>query len=83
MLTALPALFQGDGEAVYPSFLEAGGIAERFGDSDATMFARLGRGHSLILQGRIAEGMALLDEVMVAVTADEVSPYSPASPTAR
>ena len=29
---------------------------------------------SLILQGRIAEGMALLDEVMVAVTADEVSP---------
>ena len=38
------------------------------------MFARLGRGHSLILQGRIAEGMALLDEVMVAVTAEEVSP---------
>ena len=38
------------------------------------MFARLGRGYSLILQGRIAEGMALLDEVMVAVTADEVSP---------
>ena len=55
-------------------FLEAGGIAERFGDSDATMFARLGRGQSLILRGRITEGMALLDEVMVAVTADEVSP---------
>jgi len=74
MLTALPVMFQGDAEAADPSFLEAGEIAERFGDSDATMFARLGRGQSLILQGRIAEGMALLDEVMVAVTADEVSP---------
>ena len=37
------------------------------------MFARLGRGQSLILQGRVSEGMALLDEVMVAVTGDEVS----------
>jgi DNA-binding NarL/FixJ family response regulator len=74
MLTALPIMFQGNAEAAYPSFLEAGGIAERFGDSDATTFARLGRGQSLILRGRITEGMALLDEVMVAVTADEVSP---------
>ena len=74
MLTALPVMFEGDGEAVYPSFLEAGEVAESFGDSDATMFARLCRGQSLILQGRISEGMALLDEVMVAVTADEVSP---------
>jgi DNA-binding CsgD family transcriptional regulator len=74
MLTALPAMFQGDAEAAYPGFLEAGLIAERFGDPGATMFARLGRGQSLILQGRITEGMALLDEVMVAVVADEVSP---------
>jgi len=74
MLTALPHLFEGDAEAVYPSFVEAGEIAERFADPDATMFARLGRGYSLILQGQIAEGMALLDELMVAVTADEVSP---------
>jgi DNA-binding NarL/FixJ family response regulator len=73
MLTALPGLFEGDAD-VYPSFVEAGEIAERFGDPDATMFARLGRGYSLIVQGQSAEGMALLDEVMVAVTADEVSP---------
>jgi hypothetical protein len=38
------------------------------------MFARLGRGESLILQGRVSEGMSLLDEVMVSVTADEASP---------
>ena len=74
MLTALPLLFRGDAEAVYPSFVEAGEIAERFADADATMFARLCRGNSLILQGQITEGMALLDELMVAVTADEVTP---------
>ena len=74
ILTALPTMLQGDAEAAYPGFLEAGEIAERLGDSDATAFARLGRGESLIVQGRITEGMALLDEVMVAVTADEVSP---------
>jgi DNA-binding CsgD family transcriptional regulator len=74
VLTALPVMFEGDAEGAYPTFLEAGEIAERFGDSDTTTFARLGRGQSLILQGRISEGMPLLDEVMVAVTADEVSP---------
>ena len=73
MLTALPRLFEGDAD-LSPSFVEAGAIAERFGDADASMFARLGRGYSLILQGRVAEGMALLDEVMVSVTADEVAP---------
>jgi DNA-binding CsgD family transcriptional regulator len=74
MLRALPLLFEGDADAAYPSFVEAGEIAERFGDADATMFARLGRGYSFILQGRIAEGTTLLDEVMVSVTSDEVAP---------
>ena len=74
MLKALPLLFEGDAQTADPSFVEAAEIAERFGDSDATMFARLGRGYSLILQGRIDEGTRLLDEVMVAVTADEVAP---------
>ena len=73
MLTALPRLFEGDAD-VYSSFVDAGEIAERCLDSDATMFARLGRGYSLVLKGRIADGMALLDEVMVSVTADEVAP---------
>jgi hypothetical protein len=74
MLKALPLLVEGGAAAVYPRFAEAGEIAERFGDSDAAVFARLGRGYSLVLQGRIAEGVALLDEVMVAVTAGEVAP---------
>jgi DNA-binding NarL/FixJ family response regulator len=74
MLTALPLLFEGDADAACPSFVEAAEIAKRFGDADATMFARLGRGYALILQGRIDEGTQLLDEVMVSVTADEVAP---------
>ena len=73
MLTAVPRLFEGDAD-VYASFVEAGEIAERFADADAAMFARLCRGYALILDGRVAEGMVLLDEVMVSVTADEVAP---------
>ena len=73
MLTALPRLFEGDAD-VYSSFVEAGAVAERFADPDATMFARLCGGYALILQGRVAEGVALLDEVMVSVTAGEVAP---------
>jgi hypothetical protein len=73
MLSSLPRLFKGDAD-VYSSFVDAGAIAERFEDPDATMFARLCRGYALILQGRVAEGVALLDEVMVSVTADEVAP---------
>jgi DNA-binding CsgD family transcriptional regulator len=73
MLKALPSLFAGDPD-VYARFAEAEEIARRFSDADASMFARLCRGYSLIRRGRVPEGMALLDEVMVSVTADEVAP---------
>jgi DNA-binding CsgD family transcriptional regulator len=73
MFVALPRLFEGKTD-VYSRYVEAGDIAERFADADASMFARLCRGYALILQGRHLEGMELLDEVMVSVTADEVSP---------
>lgn len=45
MLTALPRLFEGDADVV-PSFVDAGEIAERFADPDASMFARLCRGYA-------------------------------------
>ena len=73
MLTALPRLFEGDPD-VYATFVDAGEMAERLADADAAMFARLCGGNTLILEGRVAEGTALLDEAMVSVTADEVSP---------
>jgi len=74
MLSALPALFEGDATAPDESFTKAAEIAELSHDADATAFSRLGLGFSLILKGQVSEAMALLDEVMVAVTADEVSP---------
>jgi DNA-binding NarL/FixJ family response regulator len=73
MLTALPRLFEGAAD-VQATFVEAGEAAERFADADAATFARLCRGYALILEGQTAEGMSLLDEAMVSVTTDEVSP---------
>lgn len=83
MLTALPIMFQGEAATAYPSFVEAGQIAERFGDPDATMFARLTRGQGLILQQQTNEGMALLDEVMMLSQPMRCPRSWPASLTAR
>lgn len=47
---------------------------QRFKDIELTTLGRLGAGQALIRQGRSADGAALLDEVMVAVVSDELSP---------
>ena len=73
-LSAMPAMFEGRAADVLPSFIEAGEIAERFDDADVLTFTRLVRGHSLVLLDQVEEGLALLDEVMVAVTSGEVHP---------
>jgi len=71
---ALQSLIQGDAATAYPIFEQAGKIADRFGDPDLMTLTRLGRGQSLILMGETVEGVAWLDDAMVAVTAGEVSP---------
>ncbi len=74
----LPGALQGldDGHAAesLATFEEAARIAERFGDRDLATLGRLGQGQAHIELGEVDQGVALLDEAMVAVTADEVSP---------
>jgi DNA-binding CsgD family transcriptional regulator len=71
---SIQILESGDAAGAFGSFAQAGKIADRFGDLDLATFSRLGRGVSLVHLGEIAEGVSLLDEAMVAVTAGEVSP---------
>jgi ATP/maltotriose-dependent transcriptional regulator MalT len=49
-------------------------IGTRVGDADLLALALHFQGRALVRQGRVREGMALLDEAMVAVVADEVWP---------
>lgn len=53
---------------------EASRIGERFGDADLVAFGRNLQGQALLQEERIAEGLALLDEAMVAVSSGELSP---------
>jgi DNA-binding CsgD family transcriptional regulator len=48
-------------------------IGAAFADADLVPMMRQGQGRAMIRMGRTGEGLALLDEAMVAVTAGEVS----------
>jgi ATP/maltotriose-dependent transcriptional regulator MalT len=49
-------------------------IAERFGDADLLWLARDEQARALIGLGRVDEGLRLVDETLVAATAEELSP---------
>jgi DNA-binding CsgD family transcriptional regulator len=74
LLAARRQLAEADSRAAYDTAVEAGAIGERFEDADLSSFARNLQGQALLHQGQVGEGLALLDEAMVAVTAGEVSP---------
>ena len=73
----VPLAFQhavaGDWPSAHAISGQAAEIGDRFGDIDLVTLARNIQGRALIGQGKTVEGMTLLDEVMVAVIADEVS----------
>lgn len=73
---ALWALHGDDPEAARRSLAEITAIADRFDDADLRAFGMLGQGQALVAQGRVAQGVTVLDEVMIGVTTGEVSPIT-------
>ena len=74
----LPGTFQheaaGDFAGAAAIAEEAVGLGERYGDRDLFALAIHAQGYMLIKNGQVREGLALLDEGMVSVTAEELSP---------
>jgi DNA-binding CsgD family transcriptional regulator len=74
----MPVVFQheaeGDWEGASATAAEAAEIGERFGDADLFALAIHAQGDVLVRYGRVREGLGLLDEAMVAVTTEALSP---------
>jgi DNA-binding CsgD family transcriptional regulator/cell division septum initiation protein DivIVA len=70
---AVQALMGGDAEGAYATFSEQREIGRRFADPDLLTLAGFGQGQALIAMGRIPEGIAVLDEIMVGVAGGETS----------
>jgi DNA-binding CsgD family transcriptional regulator len=71
---AVQRLEEGDAQAARALSEQVAATGARFDDPDLLALGRLGTGQALIAEGRAEEALALLDEAMVAVTADELSP---------
>ena len=66
----------GDFAAAAALAAESAAIAERFGDAEGFALATYTQGHMSIKAGRVADGLALLDEAMVALASRELSPIA-------
>jgi DNA-binding NarL/FixJ family response regulator len=66
----------GDLAGAHAHFVHAGKIGARFAHRELITVARVYEGRMLIYLGDIAEGLALLDEAMVAIEAGELSPLA-------
>ncbi|MFW6091145.1 MAG: LuxR C-terminal-related transcriptional regulator [Actinomycetota bacterium] len=65
---------EGDTSGAYGIFGRAAEVGTRFGEPDLVTLGRLGQGMTLIRAGKTGDGLGLLDEVMIAVVSEEVSP---------
>jgi DNA-binding CsgD family transcriptional regulator len=74
----MPVAFQreaeGDVDGAVETAAAAADAAKRFGDPDLLALTLFSRGDALVRHGRAGEGLALLDEAMVAVTAEGLHP---------
>ena len=65
---------EGDWEGAAATAASAAEIGERFGDSDLFALAIHVQGDILVRAGRVRDGLGLLDEAMVTVTTETLSP---------
>jgi DNA-binding CsgD family transcriptional regulator len=74
----LPAAFRhqlaGENDTAVAVAGQAAAIGDRMGDGDLSAFARTIQGRALVRLGQIERGMSLLDESMLAATANRLSP---------
>ena len=75
LLEATVLRFSGDPDTALPLTERATEIAQRFGDRDLLGMTIHTQGLILIDLGRVAEGVALLDEAMTSVVAGELNDY--------
>jgi len=71
---ALRCLSEGDAKRSIHAFRQAEEIGNRFHDQDLLALAHLGHGQALIRMGEPQKGVILLDEAMIAVESEELSP---------
>jgi DNA-binding NarL/FixJ family response regulator len=71
---ALQQLVAGDFTTAQATAARAAAIGRRVADGDLVALALNVQGRAMVREGRVGEGLALLDEAMVAVVADELSP---------
>jgi DNA-binding CsgD family transcriptional regulator len=74
MPEAEQSLHAGDAKGAFALAGTAAECGERFGDADLVAIARHVQGRARLREGRVKEGLALLDEAMLAVTRGELSP---------
>lgn len=70
----LKEMSSGDYESGYATAAEAASIGERFGDLDLVWLAVDEQARALVNQGRVEEGLTLVDEVLVTARTGELSP---------
>ncbi len=73
-LAGFMKVIDGDIPAAQDMFHQAAIVGKRFGDRDLIALARHGEGRTLIRLNNVADGMAMIDEVMISVTCGEVTP---------
>lgn len=69
----LRAAFEEDPVALHTAATGAIELGRRFADIDLEVTSRLILGQSIVVQGRVAEGMALVEQAMAAVVAGELA----------